>query len=401
MGAWTRRVIGWGVVVVAALGAGRAIADVSVTLRSSATIQIGADDAKCGGRAVTIADIAMIDPPTTEEATKLAEIVVIPAGTPSTASTVSISKVRTAMDAAKVPWGRTSLRGSSCAISYQGANDSVGKTVVGTNAPAPRLGLTQTTPQVVDMGENGAETIRQAVCSRLLDLYSVDPADLRLAFDGADEEFLAQPVLKVGVERRVDVQPGAGGGSVRTPVSIAVYEGDRIVATRMIAVQALINRTVVTARAPITRGQIIASDAVEVAQQWMGPNAKVPVSSDAAVGQVASRGILAGAVLTATDVTAPLVCKRGDTVWVHALSGPLTVKAKCRAQATARDGEMVQLKMDGSNRMFYARMSGVGRAVMLTDAEPGGSDTASSYDNHTSTTNAPRSATANRTRRTN
>ena len=343
----------------------------------------------------------MIDPPTTEEATKLAEIIVIPAGTPSTASTVSISQVRAAMDAAKVPWGRISLRGSSCAITFAGASGPVGKTVVGANAPAPRLGLTQTTPQVVDVGENGAETIRQAVCSRLLDLYSVEPADLRLAYDGADEEFLAQPVLKLGFDRRVDVQPGAGGGSVRTPVSISVYEGDRIVATRMIAVQALINRTVVTARAPITRGQIIASDAVEVSQQWMGPNAKVPVSSDAAVGQVASRGILAGAVLTATDVTAAVVCKRGDTVWVHALSGPLTVKAKCRAQGAARDGEMVQLKMDGSNRVFSARMSGVGRAVMLTDAEPTASDTAYVNNDNPPTPTTPRTASANRPRRTN
>ncbi len=403
MNGWTRRIVGWGgwgAVLVAASAAGRAIADVSVTLRSNATIQIGAEDAKNGRRAVTISDIALIDPPTTEEAAKLADIVVVSAGTASTASTVSVAEVRAAMDAAKVPWGRTSLRGSSCALTFSGAVGLVGKNVTGTPGPAARLGLTQTMPQMVDVGENGAETIRQAVCVRLLDLYSVEPTDLRLAFDAADEEFLAQPVVQVSADRRVDVQPGASGGSVRTPLSIAVYEGDRIVATRVIAVQALINRTVVTARAPITRGQMITSDAVEVGQQWMGPNAKVPILTDAAVGQVASRGILAGAVLTATDVTAPVVCKRGDTVWVHALSGPLTVKAKCRAQGTARDGEMVQLKMDGSNRVFSARMSGVGRAVMLTDAEPPERDTAVGTDENTPGSTAPKGVSANRPRRT-
>lgn len=402
MNGWTRRIVGWGgwgAVLVAASAAGRAIADVSVTLRSGTTIQIGADEGKGNARAITIADIALIDPPTTEEATKISEIVVIPAGIASTAITVSVAQVRAAMDAAKVHWGKTSLRGSACALSFAGASLPAAKQSGTTTTAAPRLGLAQTTPQVVDLGENGAETIRQAVCGRLLDLYSVDPADLRLAFDANDEEFLAQPVLKQGVERRVDVQPGGSGGSVRTPVSIAVYERDQIAATRTIAVQALINRTVVTARAPIARGQIIASDAVEVARQWMGPNAKLPIGPESAVGQIASRGILAGAVLTATDVTAPVVCKRGDTVWVHALSGPLTVKAKCRAQGTARDGEMVQLKMDGSDRVFSARMSGVGRAVMLTDAEPTAADAGSS-DNATATS-ALRTTANTRPRRTN
>ena len=156
---------------------------------------------------------------------------------------------------------------------------------------------------------------------------------------------------------------------MRTPVSIVIYEGDRIAATRMIAVQALINRTVVATRGPIARGQVISSEDVEVGRQWMGPNAKPPVLPDAAVGQVAARQIQAGAVLTTGDVTAPVVCKRGDIVWVHALSGPLTVKAKCRAQGQARDGELVQLKMDGSDKTFSARMSGPGRAVVVTGAQ--------------------------------
>ena len=86
-----------------------------------------------------------------------------------------------------------------------------------------------------------------------------------------------------------------------------------------------------------------------------------------AIGQIAARMINAGATLVAADVTTPVVCKRGEIVWVHVLSGLVTMRAKCRAQGQAKDGELVQLKMDGSDQVFTARMSGPGRAVLIAD----------------------------------
>jgi flagella basal body P-ring formation protein FlgA len=165
----------------------------------------------------------------------------------------------------------------------------------------------------------------------------------------------------------VDVQPTAGGASARTPVNVFIYEGDRLAQTRLVGTRALVNRVVVTARAPITRSQAISSDMVEVARQWVPPNTKLSATLDQVVGQIASRPIATGAIVTTADITAPVVCKRGDIVWVHVLSGGMSVKAKARAMAQARDGERVQLKLDGSDRTFTARMSGPGKAVMITD----------------------------------
>jgi flagella basal body P-ring formation protein FlgA len=58
---------------------------------------------------------------------------------------------------------------------------------------------------------------------------------------------------------------------------------------------------------------------------------------------------------------------------VHVLSGSVTVRAKARAMSNARDGELVQLKLEGSDRPLTARMSGRGRAVMVVD-EPAAAD---------------------------
>src|SRR5437868_4624335 len=74
-----------------------------------------------------------------------------------------------------------------------------------------------------------APTIRGAVWSRLVELYSVDADELRLAFEVADNDFLAQAVGP----RRVDVQPGGTGASQRVPVNISIYDGDRVLTTRL------------------------------------------------------------------------------------------------------------------------------------------------------------------------
>jgi flagella basal body P-ring formation protein FlgA len=352
----------WTLAVLSALGgASAAVAQVNITLRGSASIA-----PTDGARGIALSDVADLDPPTTEEAFRLGEIVIAPA---RGAARITVSDVRGALDAAKVNWGRITLRGTACQVSINAAVAPMATAPVLKPSPA-RVGLSQATPQSITSDALDSGTLKGVVSARLVDLYNVDPADLRLAFDPSDEQFLSQLVGN----RRVDVQPASTGNSVRTPVNIYIYEGDRLVGTRLVSVQALVNRTVVTARASIARGQAISLDLVEVVEQWITPNAKPPVSPTDALGQIAARGINAGAILTTADITSPIVCKRGDLVWVHVLSGPVTVKAKCRAQGQARDGELVQLKLEGSDRLFMARMSGPGRAVMVADGTGGGTD---------------------------
>ncbi len=377
MSAWvlTRRAsrVNWWVWPLAALavllGAGAARAEgnegpVSVALKSSAVISLGTGqaDAAAEPRSIQLSDIAEIDPPTSPDGMRLGEIVVARFDSAAGFMTISVSQVRGAMDAAKVSWARTTLRGSNCRVTA--AAGDVGGTLPPAKV-APKAAPTSAVPQPVDAGDAG--TIRGAIAARLAALYGVAMDDLRLAFDTPDEAFLSQTTGNGAADRRVDIQPAAGGASARVPVNVFIYDGDRLSQTRLVATRALVNRTVVTARAPITRSQPISSDMVEVGHQWLPPNTKLSATLEQAVGQIASRPIATGAIVTTADVTAPVVCKRGDIVWVHVLSGGMSVKAKARAMAQARDGERVQLKLDGSDRTFTARMSGVGKAVMVTD----------------------------------
>ena len=270
--------------------------------------------------------------------------------------TITLQDVRTALDGAGVHWGHVALRGSTCALRFGAPRPPESpKREPGVNA------LPQNPPQPVDV--SGAPTMRSSIARRVAELYAVPNEDLRLAFENADEEFLN--ITAVG--KRIDIQPVAGASAVRVPMNIVVYEGDRVTESRVVSVQALLSRTVLTAAAPIQRQQAISADMVVEGRQWLPPTSRPCVPLDQAVGSVAARRIAAGSTIEIDDITAPLVAKRGDIVYVHVLSGSVTVRAKARAMGNARDGELVQLKLDGSDRPLTARMSGRGRAVMVVD----------------------------------
>lgn len=332
------------------IGAQRSLANTRVVVQPSVTLQQP-------GKPVTLGDIARIEG---QEEPSLRPIIVVQTLTPSADGTSSIplSQVRSAMDAAGVHWGRVTLSGGACVV----------RVVMPEPVREVRKPLTsapKSPPQPVELGGG---TMRSVIGLRLAELYGVDAQDLRVAFDPGDEEFLATAYTG----DRIDIQPAANAGSARVPVKVTTYSGDRVVLDRTVMAQAVIQRRVVTSTGPVERGQAVGGAGLVEAVQWLAPSVK-PVSAEQAAGSVATRKIAAGQVIVQEDVTAPVVVKRGDTVWVHALSGAVTVKAKAKALGAGRDGEVVAFKLDGSDRVFNARMAGPGRAVLVVgDSDPSG-----------------------------
>ncbi len=77
-----------------------------------------------------------------------------------------------------------------------------------------------------------------------------------------------------------------------------------------------------------------------------------------------------GKPFTSADVQSPTIVSRGETVWVDVATGSLLVKAKAKSLGTARDGQLVQLQIEGSKKPITARMAGRGRAVMELAPSP-------------------------------
>jgi flagella basal body P-ring formation protein FlgA len=341
---WLPLVIAAGLLLI---GAQRSLAQTRVVVQSSASI------AERGGpKAITLADIARLDGP---DAGALGKIVVVTEPRPALDGTVSVplAMVRAAMDAAGTHWGRVTLSGGACVVRVA----SIEPEPTRERSPLPNA-QPKNPPQLVDV--SGPATMRTVVALRLAELYGVDVQQLRIAFDPGAEEFLNTPY----VGERIDIQPAANASSARVPLRVTTYSGDRVVLDRTVSTQSLVLRRVVTSTETIERNQAVRPETLVEGEQWLAPGIR-PAPAEQARVSVATRRVAPGQVITLEDITPPLVVKRGDTVWVHALSGAVTVKAKAKALGAGRDGEVVSLKLDGTDRVVSARMSGAGRAVMV------------------------------------
>ena len=78
----------------------------------------------------------------------------------------------------------------------------------------------------------------------------------------------------------------------------------------------------------------------------------VLTTPEAAVGQVARRSLAAGSLLSANDLVAPRVVRRGDSVALVARRGGVEVRMAGRALGEAGQGERVSVENLSSRRVM-------------------------------------------------
>lgn len=374
------RVAGAVLVVVVLIGAGaepaRAVGPVETTvvkLKASVVLE-GAREAAGGEgvegevlRAVRLGEVADIAGP---NAAELGELVVAEdvrrLGKASEGvGSVTLAEVRKALDGRRVNWGRTVLSGSACEVRFAwgSAGDGVARGERVDRGPEP---------EVVDVG--GERTVRKAIAQQLAANLSVEPSALKLLLRASDEGVLDRPT---GFWR-VDVEVGSVTTSSRAPVRVFAYEGDRVALSVTVDAEIEVEREVLVAAREVSRGDSIDPSMVRAERRWMSPaqgalaaGSLQSLTGGGVAAPVAATRIREGTVITAELVQSPVAAKRGDVVWVHCLSGAVRIKAKARALETVRDGEIGSFKLEGGDEVFRARMSGMGRAVMVVGDEPG------------------------------
>jgi flagella basal body P-ring formation protein FlgA len=272
--------------------------------------------------------------------------------------------------ASALSMGRVLLRGSRCAVRFEG---------VEAPASAPRAQrLPKAEPDGVRL--DGPATLRQQIALRLSELLGVSVDDLRLKISGTGGSDEGELDTALSASRRVEVRPMASPASGRVPVQVDAYEQDRLVASMSYSVELRVRRGVLVVGSPIERDAAISGDVVSAEERWVSPSDALSPALDELAGMRSKRRLSAGQVLTRADVQMPMAAERGELVWVHYLSGRLALKAKGRALTTARDGEQVQVLLDGSKRPITARMSGRGVAVVRADDATSGQGAAPGVD---------------------
>lgn len=326
--------------LLALLGVTPAHAD-SITLRRSVVFE--------GQGPVRLADIADLDGP---RARSLAEVVVAESPTllprdESLGRRLDVALVRDRLAAEPgVNWAFLTLHGSSVRL----------------REPPPSVYRSGADP--ADTREDPTEpidipivpgTVRALAHDVLLKILKARPEDLRVRWPERHAEFLDEPVDG----RLIHVQPL--GSSSRIPLSITVYEGDRIVRTESIRADLSVRRRAFVVSRAVTRGTRLDNSHVSDRLMWLGPGTAPALE---VLGQTTTRRLEPGSVVEVGDIEPPLVVRRGEAVTLHCVAGAVVLRSQTRALESARDGEAVRLEMTGTGQRVMARMNGKGRAVL-------------------------------------
>lgn len=155
--------------------------------------------------------------------------------------------------------------------------------------------------------------------------------------------------------RRIIVRPGEGPAA-----SAVVRRGE---------VQAL-----AYARSLATGEEIRAEDLVWT--RAVATPADALRDADAAIGMIARRPLREGALVSARDVSAPVVIQAGDLVTVTYQNGGVSLALQVKALGAGAVGEMISLQNPSSRKIIQAVVTGPGQAATGPDAPTGASSVA-------------------------
>lgn len=208
------------------------------------------------------------------------------------------------------------------------------------------------------------ETVRGRIARRIAILLDTEPASLRLRFNERDDELLNTLVHG----RVVDIRPTAMGA--RLPMSVKVFEGNRIIAEGVTQVEVDVKRSVAVVARPIARNSIVVAEDLTQDTQWLRADATVVKYGDA-LGRVARGPMSPGSVVRTSDVHSAVLIRRGDLVNVDVVAGTVVVTIEARAKQDGREGEQIELEFkDDRTRTLQATVHGAGRAVSSSLAPP-------------------------------
>lgn len=327
----SRRRIAGLVALLLCIAAGAARAQSTIALRTLARVE--------PGHAITLADVAELTGP---DAQDLAGVVVFTPAEAAVNARVDLARVRSQIERnPKVNLGRLSFSGASCTI----------RTAISDAPAAP------TAPALTPISQG--ETVRNRVEDRIAAAMGVPAADLRLAFED-HPDLLALSTAG----RTIAIQPTAT--SDRMPISVRVYQGDRLLTQATIRVGIMVRRDVVIALAPLNRGGTPKADTLDTQEQWLPPSV-IPAKMDQVVGSVVRGRVEAGKVVMAKDVEPPIVVQRGDIINIDCIAGTVVVSTTARAKEPGREGDVIQLQSLNSKKSFSARVNGPGRAILVSE----------------------------------
>jgi flagella basal body P-ring formation protein FlgA len=96
-----------------------------------------------------------------------------------------------------------------------------------------------------------------------------------------------------------------------------------------------------------------------------GLSANVIRASEPLTGRIAARTLTPGAILTHTSTTTPRLVRRGNPISIQVRNGNVVIRARGRALAAGRLGDLIRVRIDGRKQVLSARVDGPNKVSVL------------------------------------
>lgn len=316
------------VVLLAALavGAPSALA-ANVALRAKSNHQ---------GTMVRLGDIADISAASTLELNDLTTAVLLPAPAPGTLQFLRRSQIRDLLAARGVDLGAISLSG----------------------AEVVELGTSKLQAEVAGEGKDTVlapnrreieSSLHASIKQYLSEQTGHDRWRIEAPLDTADYLRLAN----LGFELKVEGGRKPFSGRQYFQVSGAQPDQEMVVVATVTQIQ-----PVVIALRKIEQGELIRATDVEIREHEGNLPSTTMSTLAGAVGMEARRSISEGSILQKSQLSAPLLVERGETVTVFARTAGITVRTFAVARQDGAQGELVQAETLDRKDRITARVSG-------------------------------------------
>ncbi len=316
------------------------------------------------GAPIALRDVARLDG---VEAERLGNVVLVDMETLSAAPKewieVRLVDVRARLTAAGANWALLELRGGKCSVHVL-ADSAVQNVRERSENASTRRAYDK--PALVVVDANGG-TVRALVASKLASHFNVPVDRVRLSFSQSDTQFLENLVDG----QRVEVAPAASSMSARVPVRVRMYQGEILIHDRMIRIEAEVQRDVLVTQGRLRKGDVVSAGMVVSEQRWVAPGVVSFAEATEIFGRTVRSRVNVGVVVEPRHLVTPVAIERGELATVRCLSGGIALTAKARALSDGQVGELIEMRLEGAEKTFMARVTGPGGAVMDLDERAG------------------------------
>jgi flagella basal body P-ring formation protein FlgA len=211
--------------------------------------------------------------------------------------------------------------------------------------------------------------VERAALEAMLVMPGTDEENLQVRLMGVFMASLLPRVRQLG-GLRVEVSPPVRAQLGQVSLSVRLWKGQNVAATRTARFRVMKRQKVVVTRVSLQRGSIIEENDVQFENRFLSMKADEPKESDV-YGHSVQRSIGAGTILSLRDLRTPVQKKNGyvvkarDNVRVTAVGNGLSIQlARAEALESGRVGEIIRMRNAVSKKEIFGRVVEPGKVVI-------------------------------------